>query len=49
MRILNSDEAWRTVQAAIQGWGPALRLVAILLASVPVTAPTVWILVNLLS
>jgi len=45
MSMLNSNEAWRTVRAAIDGWGPTLRLIAILFACA-LTTPIVWLLVS---
>lgn len=31
--ILAGPEAWKTVRFAIRGWGPTLRLIALLVAS----------------
>lgn len=31
--IRPSPEGWRTVRAAIEGWGPTLRLVTLMMAA----------------
>lgn len=31
--ILSGPEGWKTVRAAIRGWGPTLRLIAIFAAA----------------
>lgn len=46
MRMLNSEEAWKTVRAAIEGWGPTLRLIVILSTS-SLTTVIVGLLIRL--